>query len=69
MPKPKTVISTEPELSAQKELLKQQRLAEAKENLALLEEINASCDDTPDPKEEKRLKAAQRSFLKMVDGW
>ncbi len=39
------------------------------ENLALLERINASYDDTPDPEEEKHLKAAQRSFLKVADRW
>ncbi len=39
------------------------------ENLALLERINASYDDMPDPEEEKHLKAAQKSFLKVADRW
>ena len=39
------------------------------ENLALLEKINAAYDDQPDPDEEKRLKAAQKSFSKVLDEW
>lgn len=39
------------------------------ENIALLERINASYDDTPDLEEEKHLRAAQRSFLKIADKW
>ena len=39
------------------------------ENLALLESINASYDDTPDPEEDTHLRAAQRSFLKVADKW
>jgi len=38
-------------------------------NKALLEKINASYDDTPDPEEDRHLKAAQRSFLKVADKW
>ncbi len=39
------------------------------ENIALLERINTSYDDTPDPDEEKHLKAAQRSFRKVLHEW
>lgn len=39
------------------------------ENQRLLEKINAAYDDTPDPEENKRLKAAQKSFLKVADKW
>ena len=39
------------------------------ENLTLLEEINTAYDDAPDPDEERRLKAAQRSFSKVLDEW
>ena len=43
--------------------------ARRQENRRLLEKINASYDDTPDPEEDKRLRAAQRSFLKVADKW
>ena len=43
--------------------------AKRQENRRLLEKINASYDDTPDPEEDKRLRAAQRSFLKVADKW
>lgn len=39
------------------------------ENLALLEEINAACDDMPDPESEKALKVSQRAFVKVLDKW
>lgn len=39
------------------------------ENLALREEINAAYDGTPDPENEKALKASQRAFSKVLDEW
>lgn len=39
------------------------------ENQRLLEKINAAYDDTPDLEEDKHLKAARKSFLKVADKW
>lgn len=39
------------------------------ENRKLLERINAAYDDTPDLEEDRQLKAAQRSFRKVLDQW
>jgi metal-responsive CopG/Arc/MetJ family transcriptional regulator len=83
MPNIKTAISLEQNLFKQaNELASSMKVSRSRvvalaleeylrrqENLALLEKINASYDDTPDPEEEKHLKAAQRSFLKVADRW
>jgi metal-responsive CopG/Arc/MetJ family transcriptional regulator len=83
MPTVKTAISLEQDLfSRAEEFASSQKLSRSRvvslaleeylrrqENLALLEKINASYDDTPDPEEEKHLRAAQRSFLKVADKW
>lgn len=55
----KTAILLEQDLS--------QKTDGRQENLALLEEINAAHDDTPDPESEKALKASQRAFIKVLD--
>ncbi len=39
------------------------------ENLALLEKINAAYDGTPDPGNEKALKASQKAFSRVLDTW
>ena len=39
------------------------------ENQALLEKINAAYDDTPDPEDEKALRASQKAFVKVLDKW
>ena len=39
------------------------------ESSALLEKINAAYDNTPDPENEKALKASQRAFSKVLDKW
>lgn len=57
----KTIISLEQDLS--------QETDERQENLALLEKINAVCDDAPDPENERALKASQRAFVKVLDKW
>lgn len=57
----KTVISHKQDLS--------QKTDGRQENLALLEEINGAYDDTPDPENEKGLKASQRAFVKVLDKW
>lgn len=44
-----------------------QEYHQREENLALLEKINAAYDDTPDPENEKALKASQRAFTKVLD--
>ena len=83
MPNVKTAISLEQNLFLRaEEFAHSQKLSRSRvvalaledylrrqENVALLERINASYDDTPDPDEEKRLKAAQRSFRKVLDEW
>ena len=83
MPNIKTAISLEQNLFLRaEEFAHSQKLSRSRivaialeeylrrqENLALLEQINASYDDTPDPEEEKHLWAAQRAFLKVADKW
>jgi metal-responsive CopG/Arc/MetJ family transcriptional regulator len=39
------------------------------ENLALLEKINASYGDAPDPEEDVCLRSARHSHRKLVDEW
>ena len=40
-----------------------------RENRRLLEEINASCDDAPDPEKEQFLKLSRQSLHKVLDEW
>ena len=83
MPNVKTAISLEQNLFLRaEEFAHSQKLSRSRvvalaledylrrqENLALLERINASYDDAPDPDEERHLKATQRSFRRVLDEW
>lgn len=83
MPNVKTAVSLEQNLFlraeefAQSQKVSRSRVValaleeylQRQENLALLEKINASYEDKPDSEEEKHLRAAQRSFLKVADRW
>lgn len=83
MPNVKTAISLEQNLFARaEEFAHSRKLSRSRvvalaledylrrqENSALLERINAAYEETPDPKEEKSLKASQQAFRKVLDEW